>query len=279
MYIKEKKSLDDIRHIIAIAAGKGGVGKSTVAVNTALLLKEQGHSVGLLDADLYGPSLRRMLPEEQLPRQHGERVAPALSAQGIKTISMGFMRQEGEAAVIRAPIANRLVTQYIEQVDWGKLDYLLIDFPPGTGDIQLTLSQEARLSGAVMVTTPQEVAVMDVKKAMHLFEQVQVPIIGVVENMSYYHHEATGERIALFGEGGGRHLAHTAGVPFLGELPVDPLVAQCGDAGLSLFRDERASIHLVDAYSAYVHRMAEHLALITAHRDDYMNHFELIWER
>jgi ATP-binding protein involved in chromosome partitioning len=164
-------------HVIAIAAGKGGVGKSTVTVNLALALSLAGYKVGILDADLYGPSLRRMLPEDQLPQQKGPTIVPAI-CQGIRVISMAYFRQDNLATAVRAPIANSLISQFLDQVEWGPLDYLLIDFPPGTGDIQLTLSQKAKLTGAVMVTTPQQVAIMDVRKAMHLFSQVRGPCFG-----------------------------------------------------------------------------------------------------
>src|ERR1700733_7400327 len=191
---------------IAIAAGKGGVGKSTVTVNLALALKQKGYRVGVLDADVYGPSLRRMLPEDKLPQQIGERFIPAQSM-GIQVISLAYFRRENEAAAVRAPIANAIVTQFIEQVEWEELDYLLVDFPPGTGDIQLTLGQKASLSGAILVTTPQEVALLDVRKAMHLFHQLHIPILGVLENMSYYYNSAIGEKVYLFGKDGGRRLA------------------------------------------------------------------------
>lgn len=236
MFKKEQTTdpLSTIQYVIAIAAGKGGVGKSTVTVNLALALKRQGYAVGVLDADIYGPSIRRMLPEEDLPTQRGAFFTPAV-CKGIKLMSMSYFRRENEAAAVRAPIANGLITQFLKNVDWGSLDFLLIDFPPGTGDIQLTLAQQANLAGAVMVATPQEVALMDVRKAMNLFDQVKVPILGVVENMSYYPHPVTGEPIYLFGKGGGERLAQEGGVPFLGDVPVDPQISRCGDEGLSIF--------------------------------------------
>ena len=212
----EKTAQPGPQHIIAVAAGKGGVGKSSITVHLALALARAGHSVGVLDADLYGPSLRCMLPEDRLPGQKGPSLIPARS-QGISVLSMAHFRRDNEATAVRAPIANKVVQQFLTQVEWGSIDFLLIDFPPGTGDIQLTLAQGARISGALMVTTPQQVAVLDVRKAMSLFNDVQVPIIGVVENMSYYE-EASGERVALFGEGGGALLAQEVGVPFLGKI-------------------------------------------------------------
>lgn len=226
--------LSTIEYTIAIAAGKGGVGKSTVAVNTALALTQAGYQVGVLDTDIYGPSVRKMLPEEKLPRQEGEIIFPAM-CNGIKMISMAYFCRTNEAVMVRAPIANGLISQFVNNVAWGDLDFLLIDFPPGTGDIQLTLSQKAQLTGAVMVTTPQEVAVMDVRKAIHLFTQVQVPIIGIIENMSYYLPAPGAKPVYLFGQGGGDRLAQEMGVPLLGEVPVDAELCKSGDEGRSLW--------------------------------------------
>ena len=227
------------RNVIAIAAGKGGVGKSTVTINLALALTLQGAKVGILDADVYGPSVRRMLPEQTQPLQKGPTFIPAMCS-GIRVMSLAFFRPENQAVAIRAPIANNLMQQFIDQVEWGPLDYLLIDFPPGTGDIQLTLCQKANLSGAIMVTTPQEVALMDVRKAIHLFEQVQVPILGVVENMSFYL-QPDGAKAYLFGKDGGRMLAEECGIPLLGQVPVDPAVSECGDLGSSIFQRPSAA--------------------------------------
>jgi ATP-binding protein involved in chromosome partitioning len=228
------KPLSTIKYTIAIAAGKGGVGKSTVTVNIALALAHAGYQVGILDTDLYGPSARKMLPEQQLPRQEGDIIFPAL-CNGIKMISMAYFCRANEAFMVRAPIANGLISQFVNNVAWGDLDFLLIDFPPGTGDIQLTLSQKAQLDGAVMVTTPQEVAVMDVRKAIYLFNQVKVPIIGIVENMSYYLSTPRSPPVYLFGKGGGDRLAQEVGVSLLGEIPIDPELCKSGDEGRSLW--------------------------------------------
>jgi len=223
-----------IKYFVAIAAGKGGVGKSSVAVNLALAMKGKGLSVGILDADVYGPSIRKMLPEERRPGQKGDLFTPALS-HGIYLMSMAYFRKEDEAAVVRSPIANRIINQFIHKVHWGNLDVLLIDYPPGTGDVQLTLSQQIPLSGAVMVTTPQEVSTIDVVKAMGLFHQVSVPILGIIENMSYFDHD--GEKLYPFGQGGGKRLSKKSGVPLLGQIPIDPLISQCCDSGESLFEN------------------------------------------
>jgi ATP-binding protein involved in chromosome partitioning len=174
-----------------------------------------------------------MLPEKSLPRQEGDMIHPALSHQGIQIISLAYFRSANEAAAVRAPIANSVVVQFIKNIQWKKLDYLLIDFPPGTGDIQLTLSQQADLRGALLVTTPQEVALLDVRKAAHLFEQTKIPLIGIVENMSYYASEQ-GQKVFIFGQGGGKRLAEELGTSLLAEIPIDPEMCKHGDAGTSL---------------------------------------------
>lgn len=224
-----------IKNYIGIAAGKGGVGKSSVTVNLALSLQQKGFSVGVMDMDIYGPSIRKMLPEDALPTQKGDRIIPALSG-GIKVISFAYFRNEAEANAVRAPIANGIVSQFIEKVDWGHLDYLLIDFPPGTGDVQLTIGQKVKLTGAIIVTTPQDISLIDVRKAMNLFEILKVPIIGIVENMSFFLH--LGEKIYIFGKGGGLLLSKERGVPLLGQVPIDPIICACGDSGESLFVKE-----------------------------------------
>lgn len=226
--------LSKIKYIIAVAAGKGGVGKSSVTVNLALALRRLGCRVGVMDTDIYGPSIRKMLPEDRPPMQKGNEILPA-QCKGIKMISMAYFRSDEEASIMRAPIANGLISQFINNVVWGELDFLVIDFPPGTGDVQLTLAQQAHLTGAIMVTTPQDVAVMDVKKAMNLFYQVKVPIIGIVENMSYYEPLPDGVRLYPFGKDGGRRLAQEANVPLLGTIPLDPELCSSGDEGRSIF--------------------------------------------
>lgn len=222
-----------IGSIIAVAAGKGGVGKSTVTVQLALALQAQGYQVGIMDADIYGPSIRKMLPENELPMQKGPLIFPAI-CNGIRMISMAYFRKDGEATAVRAPIASGLISQFIRQVEWGPLDYLLIDFPPGTGDIQITLSQQAHLTGAIIVTTPQEIALLDVRKSIALFNQVRVPVLGIIENMSYFIPSEGKDPIYIFGQGGGRRLAEECAVPFLGQIPLDPLICSCGDLGTGL---------------------------------------------
>lgn len=275
--LKQERPLSEINSIIAIAAGKGGVGKSSVTVNLALALKRSGYQVGVMDTDIYGPSIRKMLPEDRLPTQKGSVISPALCA-GIKMISMAYFRREHESTSVRAPIANGLISQFIKNVDWGKLDYLLIDFPPGTGDIQLTLSQQINLTGAIMVTTPQEVAVMDVRRAMHLFDQVKVPIIGIVENMSYYQSDEGAEPVYLFGRGGGERLANESGISFLGRIPIDPLLCACGDQGRSLFAEDSSCQKPVTvAFIQLAEQLVGHLKVM---RDSSvgLSQFELVWK-
>jgi len=248
---KEKstpKRANSIRNVLAIGAGKGGVGKSAVTVNLALALRQMNFSVGILDADVYGPSMRKMLPEETLPRQDGEMLIPAQCFSGISMISMAYFRKTSEAIAVRSPIANGIISQFLEQVLWGTLDYLLIDFPPGTGDIQLTLAQKGKLSGAVIVTTPQEVALIDVRKAIDLFKQVQVPILGIIENMSYYRPFPNSEKLTPFGSGGGVRLAKETGVELLGQIPLDPELCRTADEGLPLIHSNNLESETVQQF-------------------------------
>lgn len=218
-----------IKNTIAVSSGKGGVGKSTVAVNLALALAETGARVGLVDADVYGPDVPMMMGARGLPGMFQGRLIP-VTAHGVRLISIGFFVPADDAAVLRGPMLSATIKQFLFDVEWGELDYLVIDLPPGTGDAQLTISQVIPLTGALMVTTPQDVSLHDVRKGLAMFRQLNVPILGIVENMSHYvcpH----GERLALFGEGGGRRLAAEAGVPLLGELPFDPATREGGDSG------------------------------------------------
>jgi ATP-binding protein involved in chromosome partitioning len=218
-------SLPNIKHLVAIASGKGGVGKSTVSTNLAMALHSLGRRVGLMDADIYGPSIPMMLG------LHVDTATPdPVERFGLKVMSMGFVLGANQAAVLRGPMIHKYLTAFLTQVRWGELDYLLIDLPPGTGDAQLSLSQTAPLSGAVTVVTPQDVSLMVARRGMEMFRQVRVPLLGVVENMSYFVGE-DGKRYDLFGKGGGQRLAAEMQVPYLGEIPIDPRVAKCGDDG------------------------------------------------
>jgi len=225
--------MNDIRHIIAIASGKGGVGKSTVAVNLALALQAAGARVGLLDADIYGPSQQLMLgiPEGTRPEQQGGQFLLPVVAHGLKTMSMGYLVTERTPLVWRGPMAGGALAQMLEQTLWGGLDYLLIDMPPGTGDIQLTLSQKARLSGAIIVTTPQDIALLDARKGIEMFRKVEVPILGIVENMAVHICSSCGHREHVFGEHGGERIAAEYGVPLLGSLPLALSIREQTDSG------------------------------------------------
>jgi ATP-binding protein involved in chromosome partitioning len=223
-----KIALPDIRHVVAVASGKGGVGKSTVAANLALALQQRGGRVGLMDADIYGPSIPLMMGVSGVVDQ--ATTAFPLLRYGLRLMSMGFLVPSTQAVIWRGPMVHKAVNDFLTRIDWGPLDYLVIDLPPGTGDAQLTLTQTAPLSGAVIVTTPQEVSLIDARKGLEMFRQVRVPVLGIVENMSFFVGE-DGKRYEIFRHGGGRKLAQEATVPFLGEIPIDPRVAECGDTG------------------------------------------------
>jgi ATP-binding protein involved in chromosome partitioning len=272
-------SFENINAVIAIAAGKGGVGKSTVAVNIALALHQQGYQVGILDADLYGPSVRKMLPENSIPQQHDKILQPAL-CNGIKMISMAYFRRDEQATAMRAPMANQFITHFIRNVDWGNLDFLFIDFPPGTGDIQMTLAQQAHLTGAVMVTTPQEVALLDVRKAISLFKQVKVPVIGIVENMSYYQEKENGTRHFVFGQGGGQQLANENQCPFFGQIPIDPFLCSCGDQGLSIFSAEGKKQQIAQNFIEISLSLLKEVRVMKVNKEENgVSTFELIWKK
>ena len=222
-----------VKHVIAVSSGKGGVGKSTVAVNLAVALHQLGGRVGLMDADVYGPNIPMMMGVTQPPEQQDGKIKPAES-HGVKLISMGFFVPEDTAVVWRGPMIHTAIQQFFRDVVWGELDYLLIDLPPGTGDAQLTISQLVPLSGAITVTTPQEVSLHDVRKGMMMFQKVNVPLLGIVENMSYYVCAHCGTREEIFSHGGGQRAAEKLWVPFLGNIPIDPAIRAGGDSGMPL---------------------------------------------
>src|SRR5450755_105610 len=224
-----KLPIPGVRNIIAIGSGKGGVGKSTVAVNLAITLGKLGYAVGLLDADVYGPNVPLMMGVRETPVAIGQRIRP-LEAHGVRIMSMGFLNPGDKPLVWRGPMLNSVIQQFLRNVDWGELDYLIIDLPPGTGDVQLTLIQTTPLTGAIVVTTPSEVSMEDARKAVLMFEQVREQVLGIVENMSYLEHN--GERLYVFGKGGGVRTAETMGVPFLAEIPLDPKTREGGDTGV-----------------------------------------------
>jgi ATP-binding protein involved in chromosome partitioning len=245
--------LPNIKHLVAIASGKGGVGKSTVSTNLALALQMSGCRVGLMDADIYGPTIPKMLG-----LQVDTATADPPMAFGLKVMSMGFVLGPNQAAVLRGPMVHKYLTAFLTQVNWGELDYLLVDLPPGTGDAQLSLSQAAPLAGALTVVTPQDVSQAIARRGMEMFRQVRVPLLGVVENMSYFIGD-DGKRYELFGRGGGQRLAAEMGIPFLGEIPIDPRVSACGDAGDPIVHKHPDS-PVAKAYLALAASLSQELA-------------------
>jgi ATP-binding protein involved in chromosome partitioning len=229
--LQDKAPITGVKNLVAVASGKGGVGKTTVAVNLAIALKNMGHSVGLLDADVYGPNVPVMLGTNEQPRAVDERTIVPVEAYGLKMISMGLLNPGDKPLVWRGPMLHSVIQQFLRSTQWGELDYLIVDLPPGTGDVQLTLIQSVSVSGAVVVTTPSIVALADVRKAIEMFRQVNVEILGVVENMSYFNCPHCNGRIDVFGHGEGQHMAKTFGVPFLGEIEIDPQIRIGGDTG------------------------------------------------
>ncbi len=223
-----------VKHVIAVASGKGGVGKSTVATNLALALASMRPAVGLLDADVYGPSVPLMLGiDEKAQPGEGGRLIPA-DRHGLRVISMGMFLGAGTPVIWRGPMVTKLITEFLRNVEWGELELLVIDLPPGTGDVQLTLTQQVPLGGGVIVTTPQDVALADVRRGIAMFRQVNAPVLGLIENMSYHLCPGCGTRADLFGHGGGAAMAREAGIPFLGEVPLVRAVREAGDSGLPI---------------------------------------------
>jgi len=219
-----------VKHVIAVSSGKGGVGKSTVAANLACTLAIMGAKVGLMDADLYGPNIPMMMGSTTGPEQKDGKIVP-VETHGVKLISMAFLVPEEAPLVWRGPMVHQYLQAFFRDVLWGELDYLLIDLPPGTGDVQLSLSQMVPLAGAITVTTPQEVSLYDVRKGMAMFQKVNVPLLGIIENMSFFLCGHCGERTDIFSHGGGERAALKLGVPFLGNIPIDPAIREGGDSG------------------------------------------------
>lgn len=247
--------LKDVRHTIAVASGKGGVGKSTVAANLALALERIGHRVGLMDSDIYGPSQQMMMGIDEKPYVNEANQIVPIERYGVKVMSLGFLMDADQPVIWRGPMVMKAVEQFLQDVAWGALDELVIDLPPGTGDAQLTLTQKIRLSGAIIVTTPQDVSLIDARKGLAMFQKVNVPVLGIVENMSYYVCPKCGHREEIFKHGGGRRTAEELHVPFLGEIPLDPKVALGGDAGRPIVAGEpkspvsEAYLRIADAIS------------------------------
>ncbi|MCC7498759.1 MAG: Mrp/NBP35 family ATP-binding protein [Bryobacterales bacterium] len=227
---KPKLAIPGVQHIIAVGSGKGGVGKTTVSVNLAVALAGKGYRVGLMDADVYGPNVPLMMGTREQPYALGERIQP-IEQYGLRIMSMGFLSPGDKPLVWRGPMLHNVIQQFLRNVDWGELDYLIIDLPPGTGDVQLSLMQTAPVSGALIVTTPSDVSLEDARKAVLMFRQVKVEILGMVENMSYLVCPHCQEQIDVFSHGGGRRTAEQMGVELLAELPLDPEVRKGGDTG------------------------------------------------
>lgn len=239
----QKPLVPGIRSIVAVASGKGGVGKSTTAVNLALGLSAQGLKVGLLDADIYGPSAPRMLGVSGRPNSRDGKTLDPMQAYGIKCMSMGFLVAEDTPMIWRGPMVMSALEQMLRDVDWGELDILIVDMPPGTGDAQLTMAQRVPLAGAVIVSTPQDIALLDARKGLNMFRKVDVPVLGIVENMSYYECPSCGHRAEIFGHGGARREAERLGVDFLGELPLDLKIRATSDDGRPITVSDPTSPH------------------------------------
>ena len=230
-----------VRHVIAVASGKGGVGKSTVAANLAVTLEQTRARVGLCDCDIYGPSISLMFGTRERPTATDENMIVPIEQYGLRLMSMGFLLDDTSPAILRGPMVTRYIQQFLRQVEWGELDYLVLDLPPGTGDIQLTIVQTVALSGAIIVTTPQEVALIDARKAATMFEKVNVPVLGLVENMSYFVSPSDNKRYDIFGTGGGEREAKRLRVALLGQIPIDIATREGGDRGIPIVSEDPQS--------------------------------------
>ena len=253
--------LPGVRNVIAVASGKGGVGKSTTAVNIALALQKTGASVGLMDADVYGPSLPLLTGVSGRPRAEEKRIFPH-EGYGLKLMSIGFLVSDASPVIWRGPMVHGLIRQFLADVEWGELDYLVVDMPPGTGDAALTLTQQAPLSGAVIVTTANELSLIDARKGLKMFEKVEVPVIGIVENMAYFTPpDLPDRRYTIFGQGGAKRVAKELGVELLGEVPIDPRIVEGGDAGRPIVVDAPES-EAAKAFVDIAGRVARKLAVL-----------------
>ncbi len=260
-----RELLPEVRAIIAVASGKGGVGKSTTAVNLAIALAQQGHATGLLDADIYGPSMRRLLGITGSPRStDGVRLDP-MSRYGIKAMSMAFLVEEETPIVWRGPMVQSALEQMMRDIAWGALDVLVVDMPPGTGDTQLTMAQRVPLAGAVIVSTPQDIALIDARKGLNMFRKVDVPVLGLIENMSYFLCPNCGHRAEIFGHGGARAEAERLGMDFLGEIPLHMSIRETSDGGTPIVATDPDGEH-ARAYHAIAARVWEHLQVSEAAR-------------
>jgi ATP-binding protein involved in chromosome partitioning len=269
--------LPTVKNVIAVASGKGGVGKSTVTINLAMALAADGARVGLLDADIYGPSIPLMMGTlDEKPESKEKRVIP-IERNGVKMMSMGYLIPQGEPVVWRGPMVHGALTQFLSQVEWGELDYLLIDMPPGTGDAQLTISQSAPLSGAVIVTTPQEVSLIDARKGLKMFQNVKVPILGVVENMSGFVCGHCNEVTPIFRQGGGAKMAEEMGVKLLGSIPIDPRIAETSDLGTPIVNVDPKS-ETAQRYQKIGREIAARLSVMQLEKGEQFKSFNMEWQ-
>ncbi|TBW58147.1 iron-sulfur cluster carrier protein ApbC [Marinobacter halodurans] len=263
----EQRAIPGVKHLIAIASGKGGVGKSTTTTNLALALKAQGARVGILDADLYGPSQPRMLGLEGTPESAGGQRLKPMQGHGLQTMSIGFLVDDASPVIWRGPMVTQALTRLAYETQWDNLDYLLVDMPPGTGDIHLTMAQRMPVSGAVIVTTPQDIALLDARKGLAMFEKVNVPVLGIIENMSTHICSECGHEEHIFGEGGARRMAEDAGTALLGELPLHIHIRTGSDAGIPVMvSDPRGP--LATAYNIIATAMAHKLDTLSAPSTD-----------
>jgi ATP-binding protein involved in chromosome partitioning len=263
----QREGIPGVRNIIAVGSGKGGVGKSTVAVNLALALAAEGARVGLLDADVYGPNVPLMMGASSKPTQGADNKINPIMAYGIKLISMGFFVEADSPVIWRGPMLTKLLTQFMYDVNWGELDYLVMDMPPGTGDIQLTTAQSVPLTGAVMVSTPQDVALMDAGKALMMFKKLNVPVLGIVENMSTFVCPHCAQPTDLFGHGGAQAAAARYGVPFLGEIPLHLRIREGGDSGKPVVVDAPSTPE-AEAFKLVARNLAAQVSVVAYNQED-----------
>ena len=270
--------LGKVHRIIGVASGKGGVGKSTVTANLGMALSLAGARVGILDADIYGPSMSLMFGIDTAPEVHEDKTITPVSVKGgIEIVSMAMFADSDKATIWRGPMASQMIQNFIHRVRWGELDYLLIDFPPGTGDIQLTLTQNCPISAAVVVTTPQEVALADCRKGLAMFDSVGVPALGIVENMSYFICDGCGKSHNIFRTGGGERIAKSLGVPLLGKVPLEPGVADCGDLGTPVvlrYPNSESARVFVDI----AEKVVRSLSILIKSEGSVLRNFNLRWE-
>jgi ATP-binding protein involved in chromosome partitioning len=264
-------AIENVTHIIAVSSGKGGVGKSTVAANLAMALKQEGARVGLMDADVYGPNIPTMMGVTDNPKivddpKKGEMFLPPIS-HGIKVMSMGFLVKQDQPVIWRGPMLHSVVQQFCHKVEWGNLDYLVVDMPPGTGDVQLSLAQLVPVTGAILVTTPQEVSTQDVRKAYAMFEQVRIPVMGIVENMSYFVCDNCDKKHEIFGTDGGRYLAGKFGTELLGQLPLVQKVREAGDQGTPIVMKDKAA-PVAQAFTELARKVAQQVSIISHRKVD-----------